>query len=100
MRSFVFLLLVVIAFPLYGQQVIDTKDIITDLDTPWEILWGPDNFIWMTERYGRISRVDPATGEFHAIITIPEVHETSECGLMGMVLHPHFPDPPYLYCAY
>jgi glucose/arabinose dehydrogenase len=105
MRSFGFALLVLFAIPLYAQSVdkqssLGTKDIITGLDTPWEILWGPDNFIWIAERYGRISRVDPVTGDLYPIITIPEVYESAESGLMGMALHPHFPDPPYLYCAY
>ena len=27
-----------------------------NISRPWEILWGPDNHIWMTERGGRISR--------------------------------------------
>src|SRR3954471_23770738 len=33
------------------------KDTIltSKLNHPWEILWGPDNFIWMTERSGKIS---------------------------------------------
>lgn len=106
MRSIASLLFAVFAISVFAQSpigeqpVIGSKDIITGLDTPWEILWGSDGYIWLTERYGRISRVNPNTGELHSIITIPEVYETSESGLMGMALHPHFPDPPYLYCAY
>src|SRR5260221_11416597 len=43
----------------------DIKDsvLVSGLNFPWEILWGPDNFIWMTERGGKISRVNPGTGE-------------------------------------
>jgi aldose sugar dehydrogenase len=103
LKSFAFLCLAIVSLPLYGQMAAGTigiKDVITGVDTPWEILWGPDNFIWMTERYGRISRVDPANGELHPLITMPEVHETAECGLMGLALHPQFPDPPYVYCSY
>ncbi len=40
-----------------------TSRILTDdLSYPWEILWAPDNFIWMTERVGRISKVNPVNG--------------------------------------
>ena len=36
--------------------------VLTGLDTPWDLAWGPDGFIWFSERGGRISRLDPATG--------------------------------------
>lgn len=100
MKLIVFFVLALSSLPLYSQPVIGTKDITVGLDTPWEILWGPDGWIWMTERYGRISRVHPWTGEVRPLIVMPEVFETAECGLMGMALHPRFPDPPYLFCAY
>ncbi len=50
---------------LIGTTEIDTNTIATDLDTPWEILWGPDDMIWITEREGRVSRIDPETGIFN-----------------------------------
>src|SRR5256885_14925922 len=31
-------------------------------DTPWDMEWGPDSMIWISERPGRISRLDPRTG--------------------------------------
>jgi glucose/arabinose dehydrogenase len=77
-----------------------TKDIATGLDTPWEILWGPDDYIWMTERYGRISRVNPNTGEVSEIYRIQEVTEGGEKGLMGMALHPDFQNFPYVYVVF
>lgn len=45
----------------------------SQLNHPWEILWGPDNFIWMTERNGKISRVNPATGAVIPLLTLTEV---------------------------
>ena len=83
-----------------GTAEVDTNSIVTNLDTPWEILWGPDDHIWFTERYGRISRVDPESGEQTELITINEVHEVSESGLLGMVLHPDFDNHPYVYVVY
>lgn len=83
-----------------GATEIDTSSIATNLDTPWELLWGPDNQIWFTERYGRISRVDPESGEQTELITINEVYETGESGLLGMVLHPDFVNHPYVYVVY
>jgi aldose sugar dehydrogenase len=83
-----------------GETIVDTSTIITGLDTPWEILWGTDNHIWITERQGKISRLNPATGEHKNLLTITGVHEQSESGLLGMALHPDFPDSSYLYVVY
>jgi len=70
------------------------------LNHPWEILWGPDNFIWMTERNGKISRVNPATGAVTPLITLTEVTAQGEGGLLGMVLHPDFATTPQVFVAY
>lgn len=83
-----------------GATEVDTSSVVKGLDTPWEILWGPDDHIWLTERYGRISRLNPETGELTELLTIPEVYETSESGLLGMVLHPDFTNHPYVYVVY
>src|SRR5215216_7088807 len=76
------------------------KVLAQNLQFPWEILWGPDNFIWMTEREGRISRVNPTTGEVIPVHTISEVRSMGEGGLLGMALHPNFDSHPYVYVAY
>jgi glucose/arabinose dehydrogenase len=83
-----------------GTTEVDTSSIVTNLDTPWDLLWGPDDHLWFTETYGRISRVDPENGEQTELIIIDEVHEVSESGLLGMVLHPDFFNHPYVYVVY
>lgn len=70
------------------------------ISRPWEILWGPDNHIWMTERTGKISRVDPKTGEIKPLLTIPDVVANGEGGLLGMVLNPEFVVSPDVYVVY
>lgn len=41
-----------------------SKVLTTNLNAPWEMLWGPDNFLWVTERQGKsIDRINPETGE-------------------------------------
>lgn len=67
------------------------KTVITDgLAGPWEITWGPDAKIWVTERTGkRITRVDPVSGERQVAATIDEVYAPGgQDGLLGMALHP------------
>ncbi len=72
--------------PVQGVESIAHRDVITGLDTPWEIVWGPDDRLWVTERNGRISRIDPETGEQVVLTTIADVYETSESGLLGMAV--------------
>jgi len=83
-----------------GNTQVDTNVVASGLDTPWEILWGPDDWIWFTERPGRVSRLNPATGEIRPLAEINEVHEQGEAGLLGMALHPDFPEEPYVYLTY
>ena len=83
-----------------GSTRVDTQSVATGLDTPWEILWGPDDHIWMTERYGRVSRLNPETGERQTLLNIDAVYEQGELVLLGMVLHPDFQNTPYVYLVY
>ena len=78
-----------------------TDRVLADnLRLPWEILWGPDNHIWMTERGGHISRVNPATGAVSPLLTINDVVEQGEGGLLGMALHPDFNANPQVFISY
>lgn len=79
-----------------------TSRVVKDsLDIPWEILWGPDDFIWTTERYGRVSRINPETGKQHVLLDLSsDVYQRSESGMLGMVLHPDFDNKPHVFVAY
>lgn len=79
---------------------LDTRVAAQNLDHPWELVWGPDNWIWFTERKGHIGRLNPETGEVIRIHTISEVWQASESGLLGLALHPNFPATPYLFVVY
>lgn len=84
-----------------GETEVDTTTVVTGLDIPWEIQWGPDGRIWTTERFGRVSRIHPETGEQDVILDISdEVYQNGESGLLGMVLHPDFENEPYVFMAY
>ncbi len=64
----------------------------TGLDMPWEMLWGPDNHLWVTERHGlRITRVNPNTGEKKVVGTIDEAYPGPQHeGILGMAFGPGF----------
>lgn len=77
----------------------------TDLADPWEIAWGPDGFLWVTEKTGkRVTRVNPADGSKNPVSTIAEVYESGgQDGLLGMAFHPGMlkkRGEDYVYLAY
>lgn len=82
------------------DAAIDIQVLTQNLSFPWELIWGPDNMIWMTERGGKVSRVNPTTGAATALITIADVKATGEGGLLGMALHPSFTVSPHVFVVY
>jgi glucose/arabinose dehydrogenase len=83
-----------------GSVEIKDSVIVSNLNYPWEILWGPDNNIWMTERGGKISRVNPSTGVVTPLLNVPGVVSNGEGGLLGMVLHPDFASTPHVFIVF
>jgi len=77
-------------FPV-GPTTVTASALASNLTTIWELAWGPDNFIWMSERPGRISRVNPATGQVSLLLTLPDVTENNESGLLGLAVMEPFP---------
>lgn len=124
--NFIIIILVVLFFTLIGcnsnnENKIDDNDLFSaDIDTifqidstyikiqtiaqnlnvAWEIIYGPDDWIWITEQSGGISRIDPRTGEKITLLEIPEVIRRRSTGLLGMVLHPEFEQNPHLFVNY
>src|ERR1051325_5087879 len=76
-----------------------TETIASGLTTVWDLVWGPDNVIWFTERPGTISRLDPTS---HVVTRVGQITvlENGEGGLMGLALHPDFAAQPYVYVAH
>ena len=64
--------------------------VASGLDGPWELTWGPDQQLWVTERKGlRVLRVNPVDGTRSALLTLHEAHQSvGQDGLLGMALHP------------
>ncbi len=80
--------------------VLKTTVLASGLTLPWELVYGPDNQVWFTEKAGKISRLNPQTGVVSTLFTINEVRVNGEGGLLGMVLHPEFTTNPYVYVCY
>ena len=71
-------------------ETFSTRVVASGFEDPWEVTWGPDGWLWITERVGkRVVRVNPADGTRNIAATIDEVLQTlAQDGLQGMALHP------------
>ena len=89
-----------------GDTELEVREVIGNLDVPWEIKWGPDsngeqNFIWMTERAGVVSRVNVENGEKHEVLNLSSIVTTeSESGMLGMEFHPNFENNFLVFIVY
>ena len=96
-------------------QTFTRTELSTPLTTPWEITYGPDDFLWLTEYGGKVSRVNPVNGDKTTIYTAPDFFEGSPLegsptcpgavigsGTLGLTLHPDFMDEstPFIYFVY
>ncbi len=109
LRKIFFLVCVLCAVGLNvsGQTTIELDNSTVEVTTltqglyvPWELAWGPDNQLWMTERDGAISKVDPETGEVTELLVLSDNAEIQESGLLGMSLHPDFAAVPQIFFVY
>jgi len=72
------------------SETFETRVVASGFEDPWEVTWGPDDYLWITERVGkRVVRVNPADGSRKVALTIDEVHQAlAQDGLLGLALHP------------
>ena len=85
------------------STLLTARVVDNSLMIPWEILWGPDDHIWVTERRGRIVRINPITKVKKTILNIESRIADAgegEPGMLGMVLHPNFANTPKVYFVY
>jgi PQQ-dependent dehydrogenase (s-GDH family) len=73
-----------------GPETFSRRIITTGLQNPWTVVWGPDGYLWVTERTSfRVTRVDPASGSKYVALSLDGVYQQLvQDGLMGMALHP------------
>ncbi len=85
------------------------RTVACGLSQPWEITYGPDNYLWTTEALSYdVSRIDPVTGTQHVLIDLSDrkdfpdnLNPFPQGGLMGLALHPELlTGKPYVYLAY
>ncbi len=84
-----------------GNTTLTEREVAIGIQVPWEMLYGPDKHLWVTERRGKVLRIEPETGNTVTILDIQDkVEASSEPGLLGMCLHPDFENEPLVYLVY
>ena len=75
-------------------------DLATGISIPWELLWGPDDMLWCTTRYGDVLHIDPATGAYDTVLELDVYGGNGEPGLLGMAMHPDWENTPEVFLVY
>ena len=80
-----------------GPERFTMRVVAKDLGNPWEITWGPDGYLWVTERSAfRVTRINPATGAKKVALTLEGVYQSvDQDGLLGLAI-----SGSYVYLAY
>src|SRR5215217_3693252 len=101
--------LCVTAFVANAQsETYTTRQLACGLSQPWEIKFGPDGWLWVTEANSyQLSRVDPTTGNTELLLDLSNKKNFPnqatiwpQGGLQGFEFHPDFNNNPYIYISY
>ena len=115
-----FLILIISFNSLFSQRTETWSNQIFQIDTlsaklsyPWEILYGPDDSLWVTEsRNYNVVKIHPHTGGKRTILSLANKKinfnrpdrtggQWPQGGLMGLAIHPSFhTGKPYVYLSY
>jgi PQQ-dependent dehydrogenase (s-GDH family) len=102
----------------FQKQDLVGADILND---PWEVTYGPDDSLWVTEAKGyKVQKIDPVTGNRREILDLSNTSSFTpssfrrtfastqspwpQGGMMGLAIHPDFmhatSPKKYVYIAY
>ena len=82
----------VVLLTVSAQTPFTFRVVTSGLNMPWEVVWGPDNQLWITERTGRrVVRVNPESGATTPLVSVADSYDPGESwheGVLGLALHP------------
>ena len=90
-----------------GPWVFKTEDyairvtsVVQGLSHPWAVAFLPNGDMLITERVGRLRLVHNGVLREDPIAGIPNVHSTTQEGLLDLALHPKFSENEFIYFTY
>jgi len=70
-----------------SRAAFSKRVVATGLENPFQLVWGPDDYLWVTERTaGRVTRILPSDGSTVPAIVIRDLLTDGPGGLLGMAL--------------
>ncbi|WP_298148806.1 glucose/sorbosone family PQQ-dependent dehydrogenase, partial [Flavobacterium sp.] len=107
MRKITLQLLLFFSISVYAQNFTESLLVPNNtFDYPYDMVYGPDNFLYLTERVGeRVQRVNVATGTVDLLLDMSALvwRNGGQDGLLGIILHPQFGQGTgndYIYLSY
>ncbi len=91
-------LLLVLSHAAVSQPHFEITEITDQLDHPWSLAELPDGQLLITERRGRLIRIN--ADQVHRISGVPDVLDVGQGGLLDIKLHPRFTENSWLYFSY
>lgn len=82
------------------STLLKVEVLASGMDVPWDLHYGSDHNLWVTEQGGNVWRIDPLNGYKKKILFIKDVWRQRTSGLLGMLLHPDFSAQPYVFLNY
>jgi len=83
-----------------GSVSFRVETVVGNLAVPWSIVWAPDGRMFFTERAGRVRVYESGKLRPAPLLTVDDVEQTGESGLMSLALHPQFASNHLLYLSY
>jgi glucose/arabinose dehydrogenase len=81
-----------------APAAISAVQVVSGRDFPAAFTFAPDGRIFYAERFtGQIRIYDPNRGTDTLFFTVTNLSKTGEQGLLGLALHPNYPNRPLVY---
>ncbi|MDQ5770790.1 PQQ-dependent sugar dehydrogenase [Thiothrix subterranea] len=81
-------------------QSLTAVKLVDELEHPWSMVFLPDGEVLVSEREGKLRRIQDNTLLPKSVSGLPEIAAQGQGGLLGLALHPQFAQNRWLYLAY
>lgn len=83
------------------QKVEFTTEVVAEgFDSPWGMEWLPNGDMLVTDKPGKMWIVPKGSTQPTEIKGVPEVYNSGQGGLLGLVLHPDYGSNGWIYLSY
>lgn len=102
MRIFAFLSFVLVCFSPFAQNKINLDQIASGLSIPVDIVFDPENNMYVVEKGGKIKRINFNSNVHEEVLNLTDRVNSAanERGLLGMVFHPEYLNNGYVFVNY